>query len=57
MLADRDGIPIPGEKNRKKLKPGETPREIAARLLKAKASHFGSRRSFSRPLRYPTLRY
>jgi hypothetical protein len=32
-------------------------REIAVRLLKEKTHLFGSRRSFSRPLRYPTVRF
>jgi hypothetical protein len=49
-MTKRDG-PLAGEKNRKRLKPDETPREIAVRLLRANASHFGSRRSFLRPLR------
>ena len=54
QMCDRDGIPLAGEKNRKKLRPGQTAREAAVMLLKEKASRFGSRESFNRTLRYPT---
>jgi hypothetical protein len=57
QMCDRDGQPLAGEKNRKKLRPGQTAREAAVQLLKADASRFGSRQSFSRPLRYPTVRF
>jgi hypothetical protein len=57
VMCDRDGAPLAGEKNRKKLQPGQTHREAAALLLKNKASHFGSRQSFNRPLRYQPMRF
>ena len=37
MLTNRDGVPLPGEDNRCTLKPGETAREAAVRLLRAKS--------------------
>jgi hypothetical protein len=57
QMCDRDGEPLAGAKNRKKLRPGGTAREGAVQLLKADASRFGSRQSFNRPLRYPTVRF
>ena len=35
-LCDRDGDPIRGEESTAKLKPGETAKEVAVRLLRAK---------------------
>jgi hypothetical protein len=57
QMCDRDGEPLAGEKNRKKLRPGQTARETAVQMLKAKASQFGGSQSFNRPLRYPTVRF
>jgi hypothetical protein len=57
QMTDQNGEPLAGEKNRCKLRPGQTVREAAARLLKAKASMFGSRRGFNRVLRYQPQRY
>jgi hypothetical protein len=57
QMCDRDGKPLAGEKNRKKLRPGQTAREAAVQLLKTKASMFSSRESFNRTLRYPTVRF
>jgi hypothetical protein len=57
QMCDRDGIPLAGEKNRKKLKPGQTAREAAVMLLKEKASRFGGGKQFNRPLRFPTVRF
>jgi hypothetical protein len=62
FTADGDHVqmteePLAGEKNRCKLRPGQTVREAAARLLRAKASLFGSGRSFNRPLRYQIQRF
>jgi hypothetical protein len=57
QMTDRDGIPLAGEKNRKKLRPGEMHREVASRLLREKASRFAGSQSFNRPLRYPTVRF
>ena len=49
MLTDRYGVPLPGEDNRRTLRPNETTREGAARLLRA--------RSRSRPAGYPRVVY
>jgi hypothetical protein len=59
QMCNQDGTPLAGEKNRKKLRPGQTVtvREAAAQLLKAKASMFSASRSFNRPLHYPISRY
>jgi hypothetical protein len=57
QMCDRDGTPLAGEKNRAKLRPGQTAREAAVQMLKTKASQFGSDRGFNRPLRYQPMRY
>ena len=57
QMCDRDGKPLAGEQNRRRLRPKETARETAFRLLKAKASHFGGRGDFNRPLRYQLMRF
>jgi hypothetical protein len=57
QMCGRDGEPRAGAKHRCRLKPGQTAREAAVLLLKADASRFGSRQSFNRPLRYPTVRF
>jgi hypothetical protein len=57
QMCDRDGTPLAGEKNRKKLRPGQTHREAAVQLLKATASRFSGRDDFNRPLRYQPMRF
>jgi hypothetical protein len=52
MLTNRDGVPLPGEDNRRTLRPNETAREGAARLLRAR-SRSRPARPFNRPLHYP----
>jgi hypothetical protein len=56
QFTDRYGVPLPGEGNRRELKPGETPREGAAKLLRAR-SRSRPARPFNRPLRYPRIAY
>jgi hypothetical protein len=56
MLTDRYGVALPGEGNRRELRPNETAREGAARLLRAR-SRSRPARSFNRPLRYPRIVY
>ena len=56
QFTDRYGVPLPGEGNRRELRPNETPREGAARLLRAR-SRSRPARPFNRPLRYPAVRF
>ena len=56
QLTDRDGNPLAGEQNSRRLQPGETGRQVAGRMIKAKASIRQSQ-PFNRPLRYPKLIY
>jgi hypothetical protein len=56
QLVSRDGKPLPGEDNRRELRPNETAREGAARLLRAR-SRSRPARPFNRPLRYPAMRF
>jgi hypothetical protein len=53
-LCDRDGDPIRGEESTAKLKPGETAKEVAVRLLRGKFARKPAR-PFNRPLRYQKL--
>ena len=54
QLTDRDGHPLPGDDNRRRLKDGQTARECAVGLLRSKSMHRASR-PFNRPLRYPRI--
>jgi hypothetical protein len=56
QLVSRDGVPLPGEDNRRTLRPGETAREAAARLLRARSRNRPAR-PFNRSLRYPAMRF
>jgi hypothetical protein len=56
MLTDRYGVPLPGEGNKRELRPGETAREGAARLLRVRSRNRPAR-PFNRPLRYPRVVY
>ncbi len=56
QLVSRDGNPLPGDDNRCTLRPGETPREGAARLLRARSRNRPAR-PFSRKLHYPRVVY
>jgi hypothetical protein len=56
QLTNRDGVPLPGEDNRRTLRPNETAREAAVRLLRAR-SRSRPARPFNRTLRYPVLRF
>ena len=53
-LCDRDGDPIRGEESTAKLKPGETAKEAAVKMLRAKFARKPAR-PFNRPLRYPKV--
>ena len=53
QLTDRDGHPLPGDENRRRLKEGQTARECAVQLLRSKAGTRTSR-PFNRPIRYPS---
>jgi hypothetical protein len=55
LLTDPEGVPKPGEENRRPLgKDGA--KAVAVRLLKAKSNRRPSK-PFNRPLRYPKLAY
>ena len=56
QLTDRDGNPLAGEQNSRRLQPGETGRQVAGRMVKAKAS-IRQNRPFNRPLRYQPVRF
>ena len=51
-----DGDPIRGEESTAKLKPGETAKEVAVRMLRAKFCA-EAKSAVERPLRYPALRF
>jgi hypothetical protein len=53
-LTDRDGHPLPGDENRRRLKDGQTARENAVLLLRSKSMHRASK-PFNRRLVYPKL--
>jgi hypothetical protein len=58
LLTTRDGIPLAGRLNRRELSDGQTPAELAQRMLRNKISDRGS--DFNRRLSnssYPPLRY
>jgi hypothetical protein len=55
-FCDRDGNKLHGELMRRPIGPGETAREVAVRMLRARVRSRPAR-PFNRPLRYPTLRY
>jgi hypothetical protein len=55
-LCDRDGNKVRGEFVTRPIGPGETAREVAVRMLRARVRSRPAR-PFNRPLRYPTLRY
>ena len=52
QFTNRDGHPLPGDENSRRLKEGQTARECAAQLLRSKARTRTSR-PFNRPIRYP----
>ena len=54
QFTDRDGHPLPGDENRRRLKNNETARECAVQLLRSKSMHRASK-PFNRPLRYPKI--
>jgi hypothetical protein len=54
QFTDRDGHPLPGDENRRRLKDGQTARECAVQLLRSKSMHRAGR-PFNRPLRYPKI--
>jgi hypothetical protein len=54
QLTDRDGVPLHGDGNKRKLEPNETARECAVQLLRSKSMHRASK-AFNRPLRYPKI--
>ncbi len=56
QLVDRDGVPLHGELTRRTIRPDETPRQSAARLLRAR-SRSRPARPFSRKLHYPRVVY
>jgi hypothetical protein len=55
-LTNRDGMMLHGEENMGRPKPGQTAREVAARLLKAKTRR-RPYKPFNRPLRYQRIAY
>jgi hypothetical protein len=54
QLTDRDGHPLRGDENRRRLKNSETAREAAVQLLRSKTGARSSR-PFNRVLRYPKI--
>ncbi len=56
QLVDRDGVPLHGELTRRTIRPDETTRQSAARLLRAR-SRSRPPRPFSRKLHYPRVVY
>jgi hypothetical protein len=52
----RDGRPLPGEDHRRALRPNETARECAVRLLRARSRNRPAR-PFNRTLRYPRVAF
>ena len=52
QMTDRDGIPLAGERNRKKLRSGQSAREAAVTMLRERASRFSGSKGFGRQLRY-----
>jgi hypothetical protein len=57
QLTDRDGNPLAGGQNTRRLQPGETGRQVAARLIKSKSSRSRHSQPFNRRLRYFQTRF
>jgi hypothetical protein len=51
LLTTQDGTPLPGERNRRKPRKGQSDRECARAMLQAKVRAM-PHKPFSRPLRY-----
>jgi hypothetical protein len=56
QLTDRDGNKVNGEFVTRPIGPGETAREVAVRMLRARVNRRPAK-PFNRPIRYPTMRY